>query len=159
MADVVRFKAKLSAPMPGVGSWTFLEIPPSVSKRFGTKARVQLSGTVNGYRVKSNAMPDGNGGHSLTFNKTMREGAQAEAGDTVTCELKVDRVPPKVTVPKDLKEVLAEDPEAAERWDAFTAIQRRDYVAWIVEAKRPETRAKRLRELVTRVRKGIKRFD
>jgi uncharacterized protein YdeI (YjbR/CyaY-like superfamily) len=50
----------------------------------------------------------------------------------------------EVAVPADLKAVLKSAPDAAAAWEKLTAIGRRDFVAWINEAKQPETRARRI---------------
>ena len=47
-------------------------------------------------------------------------------------------------VPADLKAALAKNRKAAAVFAAFAPSHRREYVEWIVEAKRPETRARRL---------------
>jgi hypothetical protein len=43
-----QFKTRLTARGPG-GAWTFLEIPFSVEKEFGSKARIAVAGTMNGF--------------------------------------------------------------------------------------------------------------
>jgi uncharacterized protein YdeI (YjbR/CyaY-like superfamily) len=59
-------------------------------------------------------------------------------------------------VPPDLEEALAADPVAAERWRTWAPSHRRQYVYWVLEAKRPETRAKRVAEVVRRAAAAIK---
>jgi uncharacterized protein YdeI (YjbR/CyaY-like superfamily) len=51
-----------------------------------------------------------------------------------------------LVVPDDLAAALAERPPAREHWDAFSRTPRRAILAWIAQAKRPETRAKRVAE-------------
>lgn len=46
------FEALLVRP-EGVGTWTFLSIPLEVSTTFGSKARVKVKGTINGYPFRS----------------------------------------------------------------------------------------------------------
>ena len=50
----------------------------------------------------------------------------------------------KLIVPDDLAAALGDRPPARERWDAFPPSARRAMLEWVVEAKRPETRAKRI---------------
>ena len=59
-------------------------------------------------------------------------------------------------VPDDLREALGRAYGAAERFAAFTAAQRRDYVRWVVRAVRPETRARRVAEVARRSAAGLK---
>lgn len=51
-----------------------------------------------------------------------------------------------LVVPDDLTAALAAHPPAAERWAAFPRSAKRGILEWIVQAKRPETRAKRVAE-------------
>jgi uncharacterized protein YdeI (YjbR/CyaY-like superfamily) len=51
---------------------------------------------------------------------------------------------PVVAVPTDLAESLAQRPKARETFERFSPSHRREYVQWITEAKRAETRSKRL---------------
>ncbi|MBP2458384.1 uncharacterized protein YdeI (YjbR/CyaY-like superfamily) [Clavibacter michiganensis] len=49
-------------------------------------------------------------------------------------------------VPPDLVEALARHPQARRNWDAFPPSARRGILEWIVQARRPETRERRVRE-------------
>lgn len=60
-----------------------------------------------------------------------------------------------VRVPADLKASLSRDTRAAERFEALSPSHRREYVDWIVSAKRPETRERRIATTVSWVRQGI----
>ena len=64
---------------------------------------------------------------------------------------------PDAKVPPDLAAALKKNRKAAATFDAFTAGQRREYVDWIVEAKREETRAKRVTQAVEWLAEGKKR--
>jgi uncharacterized protein YdeI (YjbR/CyaY-like superfamily) len=50
----------------------------------------------------------------------------------------------RVTVPADLQAALARNAKARANFAALPPSHRREYVEWITEAKRPETRARRL---------------
>lgn len=51
-----------------------------------------------------------------------------------------------LVVPPDLAEAFARHPGSAEQWDAFPRSAKRGILEWIVQAKRAETRAKRIEE-------------
>lgn len=63
----------------------------------------------------------------------------------------------ELTVTPDLETAL-EESHASERFAALTASQRRMTLYWIVSAKRPETRAKRIAETVHAVTEGRSPF-
>lgn len=58
----------------------------------------------------------------------------------------------EIPVPHDLQRELQDDPEAAEAFAALPPSHRREYIDWILEAKRPETRTRRVEETARRVK-------
>ncbi len=54
-------------------------------------------------------------------------------------------------VPDDLQALLDTNPHASQRFGHLTAGHRREYIKWIIEAKRPETRARRLTSTIERL--------
>jgi len=69
------------------------------------------------------------------------------------------RKPPKpeLPVPEELRAALDAEPRAAETFEAFPPSCRREYVEWVSEAKRPETRAKRVAQAVEWMTEGKRR--
>ena len=67
------------------------------------------------------------------------------------------RVPrPEPATPDDLATALANVPAAQAAFDAFPPSCRREYLEWVIGAKRPETRARRVAEAVALMREGRK---
>jgi uncharacterized protein YdeI (YjbR/CyaY-like superfamily) len=60
----------------------------------------------------------------------------------------------QLVVPDELATALAARPGAAEAWEAFTPSARRQMLAWIVQAKRPDTRARRVRDVADGAARG-----
>jgi uncharacterized protein YdeI (YjbR/CyaY-like superfamily) len=58
--------------------------------------------------------------------------------------------------PPDLEAALAAEPAAAARWRAWAPTYRRQYIYWVLDAKRPETRARRVVETARRTAAGLK---
>ena len=56
--------------------------------------------------------------------------------------------------PADLAGALRRNPKAKAAWAAFSPSHRREYVEWITEAKRPETRAKRIAQTLEWLAEG-----
>ena len=65
------------------------------------------------------------------------------------------KLPPEM--PEDLVAALNKDNAAKATFDAFPPSCRREYIEWIVEAKREETRAKRLAQTVEWLAEGKRR--
>jgi uncharacterized protein YdeI (YjbR/CyaY-like superfamily) len=59
-----------------------------------------------------------------------------------------------LVVPDDLAAAFATHPGATERWEATPRSARRAMLEWLVQAKRPETRARRVEELARAAARG-----
>jgi uncharacterized protein YdeI (YjbR/CyaY-like superfamily) len=71
-----------------------------------------------------------------------------------------EQAPERIDVtPPDLEAALAAQPAAAERWRAWPPSHRRQYVYWVVDAKRPQTRERRVAEVVRRAAAGVRPGD
>jgi uncharacterized protein YdeI (YjbR/CyaY-like superfamily) len=64
---------------------------------------------------------------------------------------------PPLPTPAALCAPLAADPPAAATFEHFPAPARPDHVAWVLEAKRPATRARRIAQAVAWLAEGKKR--
>lgn len=108
--------------------------------------------TVNGYTFRGR-VGRMNGENLVGFNKANRDAAGVAPGDKVEVQIALDEGERSVDVPGDLAKALAK----AQATDAFSQLaqsHRKEYVRWITEAKRPETRAKRIDEAVPLIREG-----
>lgn len=57
-------------------------------------------------------------------------------------------------VPPDLAGALDANPRARAAWDGFPPSTRKQLIAWVTTAKRPQTRERRVRETVERASRG-----
>jgi hypothetical protein len=65
--------------------------------------------------------------------------------------------PRSVKAPADLLAALAKKPKARKTFEGFAYSHRKEYVSWIEEAKRPETRARRVAQAVEWMAEGKRR--
>jgi hypothetical protein len=144
-----RFEAVLTTTQ---GSGTFVVVPLDVPALFGGR-RPPVRGTVNGFPFRSAIAPYGDAFY-LGVNRELRAGAGAEAGETVVVELERDDEPREVEVPLDLGEALAADASALATFDGLSYTHRKEYVVWIEDAKREETRRRRIEKAVVMLREG-----
>ena len=146
IASKIRFKAKLFRPAAtsAVGSWTFLILPKNASAKLPSRGMTTVEGTINDFPFRATLEPDGQRSHWLRVDRKMREAVGADAGDVVTLEIVPVGEEPEPRVPADLRKALAAAPKARALWSEITPIARRDWIHWIVSAKRPETRARRI---------------
>lgn len=64
---------------------------------------------------------------------------------------------PELAMPDDFAAALAQAPAAQRHYDAFAPSKRRDYLEWVLEAKREDTRAKRIAQAVEWLAEGKSR--
>src|SRR4051794_30687071 len=105
--------------------------------------RFPVVATVNGYTWRTSVVRMG-GEFLLGLSREVREGAAAQAGDTVEVALALDTAPREVEVPPALADALAGDDAAREAYEKLAFTHRKEYARWIEEAKRAETRERRV---------------
>ena len=157
-SSAIRFKARLLRPAAARrASWTFLVLPKALSAKLGTRASVAVEGRANGYPFRATLVPDGRGSHWLKLTRKQREGAGAEAGDTIALEIARTGREPEARVPADLRKALAGAPKAKALWAAITPAARRDWIDWVTSAKKAETRVRRVAAACDMLAKGKRR--
>ena len=85
-----------------------------------------------------------------------RHERQTEAINDADGTVVVDREKRIVTAPKDLQKLLAKNAKARATFDTLSFTHRKEYVVWIIEAKKAETRSARLGKTVEMLSKGKK---
>jgi Bacteriocin-protection, YdeI or OmpD-Associated/Domain of unknown function (DUF1905) len=143
-----RFETVLQTEDSGV----FFEVPLDVPAIFG-KARAPVRGTINGHPFRSTVAVYG-GRSFLPVKKALREAAGVAAGDAVVIELEADEQPRTVDPPPDLAAALAADPEARAAFEGLSFTHQREYAEWVAEARREETRRRRVDQAVEMLRDG-----
>ncbi|MCJ0826256.1 YdeI/OmpD-associated family protein [Luteimonas sp. 50] len=157
-ATPIRFEAKLHRPAePRNATWTFLVLPQAASTKLPTRAMTSVEGTLGDAPFAATLEPDGQGSHWLKVPDKLREAAGVEAGDMVTLEIRPSEQQLESPVPKELRDALKAHPAAKATWDASTTVARRDWIAWMTQGKKAETRGKRLAAMMDMLEHGKKR--
>jgi hypothetical protein len=117
------------------------------AKRFPVVAQV------NGYGWRT-TISRMRGEFLLGLSRAVREAAGVESGDTVEVELELDTAPREVEVPEALSRALAKDREARAAFDGLAFTHRKEFARWIDEAKRDETRKRRVTQALEMLREG-----
>ncbi len=115
--------------------------------------RFPVVATVNGYTWRTTVTRMG-GEFLLGLNRAVREQASSQAGDTVEVELELDTGEREVEVPEAFATALADDSEARAAFDRLAFTHRKEFARWIREAKRDQTRERRVIEALEMLREG-----
>lgn len=150
----IEFTAKIQYVDPSMGGWAQIVFPKQAAGKLGTKARVAIRGTVNGFPIRTSAFPTGSGTHQFMTNKAMLECAKAAVGDRVEVAVEVDDQPRPVKIPAELKRALAGSRKAKTAFDEMPPSHRREIAGFVSEAKKTETRAQRAQQTVEKLASG-----
>jgi uncharacterized protein YdeI (YjbR/CyaY-like superfamily) len=84
----------------------------------------------------------------------VRTGAGVAAGDVVDVVLELDAQPRTVEIPEALGSALAKDRDAKAAFDSMAFTHRKEHARWIAEAKKLETRERRVRQALETIKAG-----
>lgn len=136
------------------GTRVFITIPFDPNDVWGIKQRHHITGSVNGYPVRGSLGSDGTQ-FFLPLGAAWRRGCGLEAGTAVEVILSPEG-PQSEQLSPDIIEALEAEPEARAFFDALATFYRNTYIKWIESAKRPETRSKRINEMIDLLQAGKK---
>lgn len=141
-----KFKAKLH--QHGDMDATYVIFPYDVKENFG-KARVKVKVKFDGVLYRGSLMPMGMiEGHPLLVRKDIRAKINKKAGDYVNVELEQDLEDRTVEVPEDFKKALNKNKKVKEAFEKMSYTHRKEYVNSILDAKKPETRLRRIEKAI-----------
>jgi bacteriocin resistance YdeI/OmpD-like protein/uncharacterized protein DUF1905 len=133
------------------GAMCAIPVPFDPKEVFG-KIRAPVKVTINGYTYRSTIAAMG-GPVCIPLRKSHREAAGLGGSETVDVRLELDtdkrEVKPQADFIKALKAAAAWD-----RWRELSYTHQREYVEAIDEAKKPETRARRIENAVKALGRG-----
>jgi HEAT repeat protein len=115
--------------------------------------RFPVVATINGYSWRTTVTRMG-GEFLLGLNREVRRAAGVEAGDTVDADIELDTAPREVDVPEALATALANDAKALAAFETLSYTHRKEYARWVAEAKRDETRQRRVDQALRMLREG-----
>ncbi len=126
---------------------TGIEVPASLVEDLGAGRRPAVKVTINGFTYRSTVAVM-NGAFMLPVSAENRAGAGIEAGQEIDVDVTLDTEPSTVEVPGDFAAALDAVPAARERFDKMPYTHRKEHVRAITEAKKPETRQRRITKAI-----------
>jgi hypothetical protein len=152
MNEVLEFSAVLKA-VEGTNAMS-IDFPYDVQELYGTRGQVKIKATYDGVPYRGSMVNMGGGCHMLVVKIEIRNQIGKNPGDTVRVTVERDLEERIVEVPEDLAAALAANPEAARFYEGLSFTNRKEYAVWVRDAKRTETRSKRLGDAIEKLMKG-----
>lgn len=143
-----RFRAEVTPFGPALA----VDLPEDVLTFLGGK-RVPVKVTINKATFETTTAVM-SGRNVIGLSKERRELTGVQAGDVVTVTIARDDGPRLVEPPADLAEALRSDKAAKTQFDALAPSHRKEWVRWIEEAKKAETRERRIARTVEELAAG-----
>jgi hypothetical protein len=149
-------KYSFTAPIESAGDGgACILFPYDVEKEFGTLGRVPVKVTFDGVPYSGSMVKYGRPQHMLGILKGIREQIGKQPGDTVKVVLWKDEEVRTIEIPADFADRLKKEKLLAS-FEKLSYTHRKEYIRWITEAKKEETRTRRLEKAVEMLHKGIK---
>ena len=131
------------------GSICYIPLTFDPKPVFG-KIRAPVKVTLNGYMFRSTIAAMG-GPAFIPLRKSNREAAGLEGNETLDVRLELDTEPRLVKPPADLVKAL-KAASAWDRWQDLSFTHQREHVEAVEDAKKPETRVRRIERAVQMIR-------
>jgi bifunctional DNA-binding transcriptional regulator/antitoxin component of YhaV-PrlF toxin-antitoxin module len=127
----------------GRGGGAYAIVPFDVEKVFGS-SKLQVKATIEGETFVTSLMKMGMPEHFIGIPKALRAKLGKDVGATIKITVEPDATPREVMVPADLEKAFKRDKVAKDVFHKLNFTHRKEYVRWITEAKKEETRARRV---------------
>lgn len=130
-------------------------LPQSLCDKLGVgaKDRMRIVGELEGEAIRLALNPDKQATHFLMVSKSLLRKVNRDVGDEVQVSFNVE-ADDFVDVPDILERALDGDPEAHAEWLELTPGKQRIWTTLVEHAKRPETRERRVTEVIGRLKAG-----
>ena len=134
------------------GGGIAIRLPFDPSAEWGSKDRHDVTGTISGYTVRGR-LKLLDGAYYLELGPAWCRDASVGAGARVSVTLAPEG-PQLGSLAPDFAAALEAEPQARAFFESLATFYRKNFVRWVEEAKRPETRAKRIAESVAALKAG-----
>lgn len=141
-----------SAMIQKEGKFIFVALPFAPREVWGARPRFYVNGTINEIAVRGTLGAEGQN-YFLRLGAAWLRDSRMAVGDTVTVSLAPEG-PQVETVAEDIAAALLANPKARKYFDGISTFYRKNYIRWIESAKRPETRANRINEMIALLEDG-----
>lgn len=132
----------------------YVEPPFDAEKVFGAK-RVKVIATFDGVKYRGSLVRMG-GCYMLGMTQEIRKQIGKEPGDVVSVTIEKDEEERVPEAPQDFLEALGQNVTAFATYEKLSYSGKRDFVLWITDAKKEETRRDRIEKSIIKLSEGKK---
>jgi bifunctional DNA-binding transcriptional regulator/antitoxin component of YhaV-PrlF toxin-antitoxin module len=147
-----KFTAKIVA---GDGGGAGVLFPYDPEKEFATKGKVPIKATFNGVPYTGSLIKYGFPQHTLHLPKAIREQLGKVPGDIIDVVLWKDEEERILEVPAPFEKLMKKE-GLLPFFETLSYTHRKEYCRWISEAKKEETRSKRLEKAIEMLKQKVK---
>lgn len=140
----------------GEGGGAWVEVPARIMETYGAKGRVPVKALIDGEPYRGSLVKMGGDCHRLGVLKDIRAKIGKGEGDIVHVILERDTEERTVEVPADFQKALNKNKTAKVTFEKLAYTHKKEYVRWIEEAKKAETRATRIEKAIGMIADGKK---
>jgi hypothetical protein len=155
MSKKQTFTATIQNASGAGGGGAFVEIPFDVEESFGSK-KPKVKAMIEGVPYRGTLTRMGTECHILGIRKEIREEIGKTFGDEIKITVEPDVEPRVIEIPAELKKAFRIEKETRAFFEKLSYTHQREYVTWINEAKKGETRHNRIAKAIEMLKKGQK---
>ena len=142
--SIKKFKARM---VNAGGGGMFVQVPYDVEKEYGKKNMIPVKVTFDGEPYRGSIANMGTG-PCLIILKAIREKIKKKEGDMVSVTVEHDIAPRKVEMPSDINSMLSKNKEEKKYFESLAFTHQKEYVKWITDSKKTETRKARTEKML-----------
>jgi hypothetical protein len=142
---MIEFSAPILDPS---GSGAYVEFPFDTQELFGTTGRIPINVRFDGEPYRGTMLRYGTEKHIIIVVKKIREKIGKQISDLVNVQVELDDKSREVSIPEDVQSIFSQNQTALEKFQKLSYTLQKEYIDWIVEAKRAETRQNRIEKMM-----------
>ncbi len=145
---VIKFSAAIIDPG---GGGAYVEFPFDTEELFGTRGRIPVKVHFDGHPYHGTMLRYGTEKHIIIIIMKIREAIGKQAPEIVDVKVELDDKLREVIVPDDVKKRLERNQTALDTYNKLSYTHQKEYINWILEAKRAETRQNRIEKMIQKL--------
>lgn len=133
----------------------YIEFPFSVEEIFGKKGQIKVKVIFdNLIEYRGSLAKMGTKCHTLGIVQSIMKDLNKNFGDEIRVKLEEDTEERIVEIPEDIRILFNDNEKVAKLYNSFSYTKRKEFIRWIENAKKPETRERRKQRMIEMILEG-----